>query len=58
MKLCTDGMILPWCKRAIRWRRVPHAYGIGIWMPDYERFPDRLILGIGIIITLEWKKMK
>lgn len=57
MKLSADGVILPWCKQVIRWRLIPHAYGIGIWVPDYERFPDRLILGIGIIVTLEWKRM-
>ena len=58
MKLCADGVILSWCKRAIRWRWIKHAYGVGIWVPDYEKFPDRLILGIGIIITLEWKRLK
>lgn len=58
MKLCTDGVIMPWCKRALRWRRIRHAYGLGIWIPDREQFPNRLILGIGIIVTLEWIRMR
>ncbi len=55
MKLTMNGVMIPAFRWALRWRIVHHAYGVGIWFPDRAMFPDRLILGLGIIFTLEWK---
>ena len=58
MKLYADGIGFPYFKKALRFGRIRHAYGVGVWFPDYRMFPDRVIIGIGIIITIEWIKQQ
>lgn len=56
MNIMKDGVIFPKWHWALRWNRVPHAYGLGIWIPDRAIFPDRVIIGFGVILTLEWMR--
>ncbi len=56
MKIYTDRIGFPLFKKAIRFERIRHAYGVGVWFPDYRIFPKQVIIGIGIIITIEWIK--
>jgi hypothetical protein len=56
MNIYADRIVFPLFKRAIRFERIRHAYGVGVWFPEYRIFPNRIIIGIGIIITIEWIK--
>lgn len=58
MKLTMNGVMIPAFRWALRWRVVRHAYGVGLWVPDRAMFPNRLILGLWIVFTLEWKVME